>query len=362
MFTINIILHVKGIAVKYTCKQDFSNGSKLVDLDVFYEAPPNTKLVERSAIALGFFDGVHPGHKLVISKAVEEARAKGVKAGVVTFKDHPRTLTRGQSPLLLTVIEQRLELFKELGVDVALVLAFTEELCRLSPRQYVENVLIESMGACSISVGHNHHFGKDAEGDANLLKKIGQEKEHIFSVHSAPMLEFKGREVSSSRIRDEITLGKVKGAEEILGRPFALLARVVRGDGRGRQIGFPTANLETYLYQVLPKNGVYAGSAILEDGTKNSCVINVGFRPTFKDPALEARPLVEAHLLEFDKDIYGENMELQFFEQLRDEKKFSSVDELKSQINKDIELAKSKITSRKETKSHASNSSFSHAT
>lgn len=328
-------------------------------MKVYYEAKPG--LVDCSAIALGFFDGVHPGHKLVISKAVEEARAKGIKSGVVTFKDHPRTLTRGQSPLLLTVIEQRLELFKELGVDVALVLAFTEELCKLSPRQYVENVLIESMGATSISVGHNHHFGKDAEGDANLLKKIGQEKEHVFSVHSAPMLEFKGREVSSSRIRDEIMLGNVKGAEDILGRSFALLAQVVRGDGRGRQIGFPTANLEPYQYQVLPKTGVYSGCAVLEDGTVKSCVINVGFRPTFKE-LQEARPLVEAHLLDFDQDIYDQKIEVKFFEQLRDEKKFSSVDELKNQINKDIDLAKIMISARNETNSAPNNSSFSHAT
>jgi len=331
-------------------------------LEIFYEANPEKSLVDKSAIALGFFDGVHPGHKLVISKAVEEAKALGAKAGVVTFKDHPRSLTRGQSPLLLTVIEQRLELFKELGVEVALVLSFTEELCRLSPRQYVENVLIKTMNARSISVGHNHHFGKDAEGDANLLKKIGQEKEHEFNVHSAHMLEFKGREVSSSRIRDEIQAGNVKNAEDLLGRAFALWAGVIRGDGRGRQLGFPTANLETYQYQVLPKTGVYAGLAKLESGETKNCVINVGFRPTFKNPNEVERPLVEAHLLDFNQDIYDQKIEVKFFEQLRDEKKFSSIDELKNQINKDIEQALAAFSARDKAKSEAPSSSLSHAT
>ncbi len=329
-------------------------------MEVFYEAGSN-KLVERSAIALGFFDGVHPGHQMVIEKAVQEAKVGGIRAGVVTFKDHPRTLTRGQSPLLLTVIEQRLELFKELGVEVALVLSFTEELCRLSPRQYVENILLGSMGASSISVGHNHHFGKDAEGDANLLKKLGQENAHPFSVHSAPLLEFKGREVSSSRIREEILLGNLIGAEEVLGRPYALYATVMRGDGRGRQIGFPTANLDTYEFQVIPKTGVYAGTAKLECGSVHSCVINVGFRPTFKDATTTSRPLVEAHLLDFDQDIYNQKIEVKFFEQLREEEKFSSVDELKSQINKDIQKAKNKIIERSQIKSTTTKSSFSHA-
>ena len=197
-------------------------------METFYTATPG--LLKKSAIALGFFDGVHLGHQVVIGKAVEEAKRLGVPAGVVTFKDHPRALTRGFSPLLLTVIEQRLELFKKLGVEATLVLSFTEDLCRLSPREYVQNILVGSMGAKSISVGYNHHFGKDREGDPALLSGLGQELD--FSVHVAPMVFVDGAEVSSSRVRDLVINCKVDQATKVLSRPYALIGEVVRGEGQ----------------------------------------------------------------------------------------------------------------------------------
>ncbi len=314
-------------------------------METFYE--PKRGLLKKSAIALGFFDGVHPGHKVVISKAVEEAKKLGATPAVVTFKDHPRLLTRGASPLLLTVIEQRLELFAELGVEVTLALSFTEDLCLLSPKDYVRSVLLESMGAKSISVGYNHHFGKDREGTPELLKEYG--KEMGFEVHVAPMIHVDEAEVSSSRARELVMKGDVEGAQLLLTRPYAIYGEVVKGEGRGRKLGFPTANMQLYEYQCIPKGGVYMGRARLEDGRTFTCVINVGYRPTFK---AAARPdgstpnptandlLIEVHILDFDQFIYGQKLFVEFLKYLRSEQKFDGIESLKSQINLDCKSAR----------------------
>lgn len=307
-------------------------------METYYEALPG--LVNQSSVALGFFDGVHPGHQVVIGKAVEEARRLGVPAGVVTFKDHPRTLTRGQSPLLLTVIEQRLRLFEELGVDFALVLQFTEELCRLSPKEYVQSILIDSVGARSISVGHNHHFGRDREGDASLLQELGAKLD--FSVHACNMVEVEETEVSSSTIRELVKTGEMLRATKLLSRPFALYGTVVEGDKRGRKLGFPTANLSLYQFQIIPQRGVYVGTTRLSTGTVVACVINVGLRPTFKNNATEPQMelVVESHLLNFDGDLYGSSIEVSFLSYLRAEQKFDGPDALKQQIETDIKNAR----------------------
>ena len=250
-------------------------------METFYEATPG--LLEKSSIALGFFDGVHPGHQVVIGKAVEEAQRIGATAAVVTFTDHPRILTRGSSPMILTVIEQRLELFAKLGVEVTLALSFTEDLCKLTPREYVQMVLTDSLGARSISVGYNHHFGRDREGNPALLKVLGAE--FGFEVHVAPMVLEDGLEVSSSRVRELIGEGDVETACRLLTHPFAIHGEVVHGEGRGRKLGFPTANMKLYEFQCVPKRGVYAGKARLRPTRILPCVINVGYRPTFKSLA-----------------------------------------------------------------------------
>lgn len=315
-------------------------------MEVFHDATP--VLIEKSAIALGFFDGVHPGHQVVIGKAVEEARRLGIKAAVVTFTDHPRALIAGVSPLLLTVIEQRLELFASLGVEATLALSFTEDLCRLSPQEYVETVLVKSMGARSISVGHNHHFGRDREGDPALLSQLGKELD--FCVHVAPMVEIDGQEVSSSRVREALSAGRVDLAARLLSRPYAILGQVVPGAGRGHGLGFPTANIGVAHYQLIPGRGVYAGRARLSGGERVDAVINVGYRPTFSRsaaangkgllPADQDSLCVEVHLLNFDRDLYGSKMQVEFLKFLREEQKFESIDALKTQIAADCNVAR----------------------
>ena len=302
-------------------------------METYFEAKPG--LINKSAIALGFFDGVHPGHKAVIQTCVEDAKRLDIKSGVVTFKDHPRTLTRGRSPLLLTVIEQRLELIECLKVDFALVLSFTEELCLLSPREYVEQVLVGALGAKSISVGHNHHFGRHREGNARLLAQLGKELD--FTVNVARMIKVDDCEVSSSKIREFIENGEMAKARHLLERPFSIRGVVAHGDGRGKTIGFPTANLDVYEYQMLPKRGVYAGIAILEKGERKGCVINVGLRPTFKSSI--SALVIEAHIFNHDRDIYGENLEIEFLDFIRDEKKFDGRESLVEQIEKDKQKA-----------------------
>lgn len=319
-------------------------------METFYEAKP--KLLQKSAIALGFFDGVHRGHQVVIGKALAESRRLHCPAAVITFKDHPRLLTRGSSPMLLSVIEQRLELFGNMAVDVALVLSFTEEFCRLSPRQYVEQVLVQSMGACSISVGHNHHFGRDREGDTHLLTELGR---HFgFSVHVAPMVLAGDVEVSSSKVRELVVEGDVASAARLLGRPFAIYGEVVAGAARGQKLGFPTANLKLYEFQCLPKPGVYAGHVQLPAGASHTCVINIGYRPTFTNDLPEndidapPRPLVEVHILGFTGNLYGQHLTLDFLKYLRPELKFENVEGLVKQIRSDCQAAGEYVHSRSE--------------
>ncbi len=238
------------------------------------------------------------------------------------------------------MIEQRLELFKSLGVDATLVLSFTEELCKSSPRKYVETFLVGAMGAKFISVGHNHHFGKDREGDPELLRTLGAELD--FRVHDALMVYVDGIEVSSSRIRTHIEAGEMEQATRLLSRPYALIGEVVHGEKRGRKIGFPTANLEISSVQQVPIRGVYAGLAQINGGDKLACVVNVGYRPTFTGH--DAGLLVEVHLLDFDQDIYGTIMQVDFVKFLRAEQKFDGIDSLRQQITADCESAREVIS------------------
>lgn len=321
-------------------------------MEIFYEASDG--LLKQSAIALGFFDGVHPGHQVVIKKAVEEAARLGIPAGVVTFKDHPRALTRGNAPLLLTVIEQRLELFEQLGVQATLALSFTEDLCRLSPREYVETVLVGGLGAKSISVGYNHHFGRDREGNPDLLRQIGQDLD--FCVHVSPMVYVDGIEVSSSRVREAVCAGDMETATKLLSRPFAVRGEVIRGEARGRKLGFPTANLAVSNVQLIPARGVYAGRARIDSGVLLPAVINVGYRPTFNrstnsDPAQDGL-LVEVHLLDFNQDIYNKTMVVEFLKFLRAEKKFDGIEALRDQIANDCITARDFIVNHSSATEH----------
>ncbi len=301
-------------------------------MEVFYDFKPG--LIKQSALALGFFDGVHPGHQVVINKALEEAKRLKITPAVVTFTDHPRSLTTGSAPKLLTLVDQRLKLFEDLGIEAALALTFREEICKMSPQEYVQKVLLDAMGAKSISVGVNHRFGRNREGSAELLMELG--KEHNFVVHQAQMIRKDNLEVSSSAIRQAVSEGHMQLAEKLLGRPHAIMAKVIRGDQRGRLLGFPTANLSVSAIQVIPPTGVYAGFYQMED-SKQPAVINIGYRPTVVS---DNKLTIEAHILDFNKDLYDKTVSFELCHRLRDEMKFNGIEELKAQIQKDCDAAR----------------------
>jgi len=313
-------------------------------LEIFHDI--RTNLLKSSAIALGFFDGVHLGHQAVIKATINEGKARGITAAVVTFRDHPRALTHGNSPLLLTLIEQRLALFEALGVETTLVLTFTEELCRLSAREYVESVLVNGMNAKLISVGYNHHFGRQREGNPQLLSEFGQSMN--FEVQIAKPVFLDSIEVSSSKIRECLASANLDLANKLLSRPFSLRGKVVAGEGRGAKLGFPTANLEISPVQMLPAQGVYGATVRILDQinekTLHQAVANIGSRPTF-DKTGNAAVVTEVHLLDFKDNLYHKNLEIYFHKYLRAEKKFPHIDALKAQIDSDCQKAHNWLSS-----------------
>jgi riboflavin kinase/FMN adenylyltransferase len=292
------------------------------------------ELVEpvRRAVALGTFDGVHVGHRRVVQTAIEHARMLGARSAVATF--HPRpvsVLVPDRAPDSLSTLERRLELLAGAGVDDVVVVRFTRELAALTPEQFADDVLVGRLGAVEVLVGQNFRFGRGRIGDVNVLRALGEERG--FGVTVTPLHEIDGGPVSSSRIRELIRRGDVVGAGHLLGRPPSLEGIVVRGDGRGRELGVPTANLGLEQGFVQPAEGVYAGDVVLGDGRRYRAAISVGTNPTF-DGTRDVR--VESHLLRFDEDLYGATVQVEFRRFLRGQRRFDSIDELIRQMREDI--------------------------
>jgi len=282
-----------------------------------------------SSLALGVFDGVHTGHRSVIAQAVKKAGELGILSAIVTFSCHPRCIITGAMPQMITPLDEKLELFSELGVDATVILNFNEEFAKMTAEEYVKNILEGCFNVKSLSVGYNHQFGSDKKGTSDFLRQYCSEQGILLNI--IPPVKINSHVVSSSVIRGFITSGDVASAQEFLGRPFKVTGKVVEGQQLGRQIGFPTANLLVNEDLILPLRGVYSGTVRIDD-EEFRAVINVGRRPTVGD--LE-KDLVEAHLLNFNRDIYGKTIEVYFLERIRDEKKFESLDELKTQIERD---------------------------
>jgi riboflavin kinase/FMN adenylyltransferase len=288
------------------------------------------------AIALGSFDGVHLGHRRVIDGVVSAARAGGLRSSVVTFQPHPMAVLRPElAPHELSTPRRRAQLIAERGPDELVVITFTHEFSLLEHEQFAEQVLHDRLGAALVIVGRNFRYGHRAQGSIETLSVSGERLG--FTVEPAPLLEVDGVPVSSSRIRDLISAGEVEHAGRLLGRPVWLEGVVVRGDGRGRELGFATANLHPPTRSALPGTGIYAGRAHLEDGS-HAAAISVGFNPTFSDDRRRVR--VEAHLLDFDRDIYGFPIRLELMRRLRGEERFGSVDDLVAQVHRDIDAVR----------------------
>jgi riboflavin kinase / FMN adenylyltransferase len=266
----------------------------------------------RRSVAVGTFDGVHRGHLHVI----EAAREVGLRTAVVTFDPHPRAVLGG-SVELLTTLERRLELLSDAGVDDVLVIPFDEELAALSAENFAEQML-RGIGAEAIAAGATFRFGRGREGDLDLLARLG------LDVRRVPLLE----KVSSSRVRELLHAGKPEQAATLLGRPPEVEGIVVRGDGRGRELGFPTANLDVPEGLLVPPDGVYAGWAY-----ERRAAVSIGTNPHFD--GVERR--VEAHLLDFDGDLYGQRLLVEIWNSVREQRRFDSLEELVAAIGDDVD-------------------------
>jgi riboflavin kinase/FMN adenylyltransferase len=270
----------------------------------------------RRAVAVGTFDGVHRGHLRVI----EAAKKAGLRTGVVTFDPHPRAVLGGGVELL-TTLERRLELLEQAGVEDTLLLTFDERLAALSATEFAERML-RGIGAETVAVGETFRFGRGREGDLELLERLG------FDVRRVPLVE----NVSSSSIRELVHAGEMERAATVLGRPPEVEGIVVRGDGRGRELGFPTANLEVPQGLLVPPDGVYAGWS-----RDRRAAISIGTNPHFD--GVERR--VEAHLLDFDGDLYDERLVVEIWSRLREQRRFHSLEELVDTIGDDVERTRS---------------------
>jgi riboflavin kinase/FMN adenylyltransferase len=284
-----------------------------------------------ATVTIGFFDGVHRGHQAVLRRTVDVARRDGLASIAITFDRHPReVLTPGAEPPLLTTLDRKAALIRELGVDTLLVIEFTVDFSRWPHQDFVRMILAEGVHARHAVVGSNFTFGYKAMGNLNVLTELGAAQG--FSVEGVSLLAIDGRPVSSSSIRQSLTNGDLDWPTAALGRRYVLDGVVTTGAGRGRGLGFPTANLEVPPRMLLPSEGVYAGRASVDGGTYPAA-INVGTNPTFGGEPLHA----EAFLLDFDGDLIGQPMALEFWERLRDEARFDSPEDLARQIKDDVE-------------------------
>ncbi|MDQ4064843.1 MAG: bifunctional riboflavin kinase/FAD synthetase [Actinomycetota bacterium] len=287
-----------------------------------------------AAVTIGTFDGVHVGHRSLIARATTAASEKGLDAVVVTWDRHPlRTLRPEAAPRLLSSPERKIELLATTGVDEVVVIPFTRALSEWSPERFVDEVLVRGVNARAVFVGEGWRFGHKRAGDVDVLSKLGNE--NGFQATAVDLASGNGATISSSRIRELVAHGDVDEAARLLGRPFDIDGEVVHGDDRGAELGFPTANLESDPQLVHPARGVYACRVRVGDSWFLAAT-NVGVNPTFGgDP--EVTPVrIEAYLLDFSGDLYGQTIRVEFHARLRDELRFSSVDALIDQMERDV--------------------------
>jgi riboflavin kinase / FMN adenylyltransferase len=291
---------------------------------------------DRPTVAtVGMFDGVHRGHRLLFERVFEDAKRLEARSAVVTFDPHPLdVLAPDKAPCLLTTLEQRLRLFEDAGFDVALVLPFDRELAELTPEQFAKAALVDELNVRKILVGEDFRFGHKRSGDIGTLNEIG--RADGFEAEAIPLLGDADAKIGSSAIRRLIAEGEVGEAASLLGHSFRLAGEVVAGDKRGRELGFPTANLRPHPRACLPGHGVYAGYWVW-DGKRLPGAINVGVRPTFKQGAPQ---LCEIYILDFDGDLYGQRGEVEFAAFLRPEERFDSAEALIAQMHADVDAAR----------------------
>ena len=297
--------------------------------------------LRRPVLTIGNFDGLHVGHRAIMRTVVARARDLGGEAVVYTFEPHPRKVLRpDRPPQLLTTLDQKIELLQEMGIDIAIFEPFDREFAAIEPSTFVSEYIHRRIRPMEVFVGYDFRFGRDREGSMRLLTEMGPRLG--FSVTIVPEVTIDGRDVNSTRIRELLSEGNVRETQRLLGRPFCTRGIIVEGQRRGRTLGFPTANISPQ-NEVLPGAGVYAGWARFVDdgdparGVEIPSLMNVGRRPTFND---DMSFVAEAHLIDFEGDVYGRRIDLTFERRLRAERKFAGPEELKVQIAKDVAEAR----------------------
>lgn len=306
-----------------------------------------------SVVAIGVFDGVHIGHREVLDKAIDRAKEDYLLSVALTFEPHPATLLYPDKvPQLLTSLDNKLALLDEIGIERTLLVDFNSDVASLSPAEFAEKFLVKSLNTNVVVVGEDFRFGCQREGDVDTLRSLGAQ--HDFVVDAIP-LRFQsatastdgpasttdgsateaGMPVSSTTIRSLLAEGRIKEVAPLLGRLYSVEGEVIVGDKRGRTIGFPTANLPVSQQRAWPADGVYAGWFTDEGKVRRPCAINIGRRPTFYQHVEHS--ILEAHILDFDGDLYGQIVEVEFADYLRSEQRFDGIEQLKEQLTKDVQ-------------------------
>jgi riboflavin kinase / FMN adenylyltransferase len=300
-----------------------------------FHGTDNAEIQRPTVLTLGVFDGLHLGHQLIIRTVAERASAVGAVPTAITFDPHPRAVLHPESsPPLLQTLDQKVEGFGILGIEQTIVIRFTAEFSQIRAEEFLKDVVRERLQAKEVYLGRGFAFGHNREGNIDLLRRVS--KGLGFVAGEVPEVGLRGQRVSSSKIRELLAYGKVNLARRMLGRPYGVEGRVERGKERGHTLGFPTANLHPH-NRVIPANGVYVTGTLI-DGQWRRSVTNVGVRPTFET---ETEPSVETFVLDWSGDLYGDVIRVRFLYRLRDEKKFDSLESLKTQIGEDVRRAES---------------------
>ena len=288
---------------------------------------------KKSVVTLGTFDGLHLGHQEIVGEVIRKSREIDGRSFLLTFDPHPRKVIPGRNDVkLLSTLEEKISILEKLGLENLLVINFTIEFSKQTPEDFVKKYLIDGIGLSEIIIGHDHHFGKGRDGNFELLKKIG--KKNNFSVTLVTEYSVDGETISSTKIRNALLEGDVVKAGKMLGRNYSFKGKIVRGDGRGKKLGFPTANISVDDEdKLIPAKGIYAAECIVQK-EKYFGLLSLGSRPTFHK---DGDVIPEFYIFDFDRDIYDEVMKVEMIEKIREEEKFNSVDDLIIQMKKDEE-------------------------
>ncbi|MDM7920826.1 MAG: bifunctional riboflavin kinase/FAD synthetase [Pyrinomonadaceae bacterium] len=298
-----------------------------------FHGTENANIQKPTVLTLGVFDGLHLGHQRIMQTVVERASAVDAVPTAITFDPHPRAVLHPESaPPLLQTLDQRLANMEVLGIEQSIVIQFDREFAQQPAEEFIAEIIHDRLHAKEVHLGQDFAFGRGRGGNIELLRKMSGELGFI--AEEVPEVRLRGHRISSSRIRHLLNEGRVNLARRMLGRPYGVEGVIIRGAQRGRTIGFPTANLHPH-NRVIPKYGVYA-TATLVDGVWRRSITNIGIRPTFEK---DAEPSIETFIFDYDGDLYGDVLRVRFLHRIRDEKKFSGIDELKAQIERDTNHA-----------------------